>query len=164
MRDTREQVNLLMCANAAYLQHVAVCLCSLLANNPELFFNIVVVGHEGEIFEEAKLARSLAFPGQYVLSFRYFAPPLGVVLPLGSVAHYSLDNWTRIWVADFFPSDVTKVLYLDSDIVVVGEMRPLWETALDGALLGAVASQARRSNSKSSEFHRKMDTLIRASC
>jgi lipopolysaccharide biosynthesis glycosyltransferase len=33
---------------------------------------------------------------------------------------------------------VDRVLYLDSDIVVIGSIAPLWSTDLNGALLGAV--------------------------
>jgi hypothetical protein len=40
--EAADSVHLLFCTDAAYLQHVAVCLTSLLVNNPGLFFNIVV--------------------------------------------------------------------------------------------------------------------------
>jgi lipopolysaccharide biosynthesis glycosyltransferase len=132
------RVHLLLCSNALYLQHLAVCLTSLLANNPDLFFDIVVVGRATEELDEAKLRRSLArFPGQS-LSFRRFTPPADRLLPLNPRAHYTLDNWSRLWVEEFFANDVDRVLYLDSDIVVVGKVAPLWSADLDGALLGAV--------------------------
>jgi lipopolysaccharide biosynthesis glycosyltransferase len=41
-------------------------------------------------------------------------------------------------VGDFFPQDVERVLYLDGDIVIVGDVASLWNTDLEGALLGAV--------------------------
>jgi lipopolysaccharide biosynthesis glycosyltransferase len=72
------------------------------------------------------------------LSFREFTPPADRLLPLNPRAHYTLDNWTRLWVEQFFPEDVDRVLYLDGDIVVVGSVDPLWRIDLDGALLGAV--------------------------
>jgi lipopolysaccharide biosynthesis glycosyltransferase len=43
-----------------------------------------------------------------------------------------------LWIGQFFPADVDRVLYLDADIVVVGSITPLWRTDLGGALLGAV--------------------------
>jgi lipopolysaccharide biosynthesis glycosyltransferase len=131
-------VHLLLCTNALYLQHVAVCLASLLLNNPDLYFDIVIVGRATERLDEGKLSRSLArFPNKS-LSFREFTPPSDRLLPLNPRAHYTLDNWTRLWVEEFFDDDIERVLYLDADIVVVGSLAPLWHVDLEGALLGAV--------------------------
>jgi lipopolysaccharide biosynthesis glycosyltransferase len=134
----RDRVHLLMCSNVLFLQHTAVCLVSVLANNPELFFDVVVVGRATERLDEDKLRRSLARFPNHLLSFREFTPPAGRHLPLNPRAHYTLDNWTRLWVEEFFPDDIGRVLYLDSDIVVLGSIAALWRVDLDGALFGAV--------------------------
>ena len=71
--------NILMCTNALFQQHAAVCLAntSLLANNPDFFFNIVIVGRITEELDEEKLRRSLtSFPNQS-LTFRKFVPSGG---------------------------------------------------------------------------------------
>jgi lipopolysaccharide biosynthesis glycosyltransferase len=133
-----DSVNILMCTNALFQQHAAVCLASLLANNANFFFNIVIVGRVTEELDENKLRRSLMrFPG-HSLTFRKFAPPADLRLPLTPGAHYTIDTYTRIWLAEFFPATVDRVLYLDADIVVVGSIAPLWSTDLAGALMGAV--------------------------
>src|ERR1700676_5257528 len=48
----RSPVHLLLCTNSLYLQHVGVCLISLLANNPGLFFDVVIVGRVTELLDE----------------------------------------------------------------------------------------------------------------
>jgi lipopolysaccharide biosynthesis glycosyltransferase len=131
-------VNLLLCANALYLQHAGVCLTSILANNPDLFFNVIIVGRATEVLDEEKVRRSLKQFRNYVLLFKNFTPPADRVLPLNPNAHYTLDNWTRLWVEEFFDENTDRVLYLDCDIVVLGSLAPLWRIDLDGALLGAV--------------------------
>src|SRR5260221_8642547 len=130
---TSNPVHLLFCSNALYLQHVGVCLTSLLVNNPGLFFNIVIVGRATEALDEEKLRRTLTRFSNHSLSFRKFAFPATRILPLNPDAHYTLDNWTRLWAGDFFASDTDRVLYLDGDIVVVGEWAPLCRTDLAGA-------------------------------
>jgi lipopolysaccharide biosynthesis glycosyltransferase len=132
------RVHLLLSTDAAYLQHVAVCLTSLLVNNPDLFFDIVIVRRVTETLDEPKLRRSLTRFPNHSLLFRVFTAPAGRVLPLNPRASYTVDTWTRLWVAEFFPADVDRVLYLDCDIVVVGDIAPLWNTDLGGALLGTV--------------------------
>jgi lipopolysaccharide biosynthesis glycosyltransferase len=131
-------VSILMCTNALFLQHAAVCLASLLANNPDFFFNIVIVGRVTEDLDEEKLRRSLVGFSNYLLTFQKFAPPADLLLPLEPHAHYTIDTYTRLWLGEFFPETVDRVLYLDADIVVVGSIAPLWSTDLGGALMGAV--------------------------
>jgi lipopolysaccharide biosynthesis glycosyltransferase len=131
-------VHTLLCTNALFLQHAAVCITSLLANNPNLFFDIVIIHQPAETLEEAKLRRSLAQFPNHALSFRSFAIPPELVLPLIPLSHYTLDTYTRLWVGEFFPADVNRVLYLDADMVVVGSIAALWQVDLGGALMGAV--------------------------
>ena len=128
----------LLCTNALFLQHAAVCLASLLANNPELFFEIAIVSRPTENLNEEKLRRSLTQFPNHSLRFIKFAVPAELLLPLNPLAHYTIDTYTRIWLKEFFPEKIERVLYLDADIVVVGSIRPLWATDLDGALLAAV--------------------------
>src|SRR5262249_15178308 len=128
----------LLCTNALFLQHAAVCLTSVLINNPELFFEIVVVQRPTEALDHAKLRRTLAsFPNQSLV-FKTFRLHSDQVLPLNPRAHYTIDTWARLWIHDFFPEYVNRVLYLDSDIVVIGDIAPLWNEDLGGALLGTV--------------------------
>src|SRR5256885_696875 len=85
-------VNLLLCANALYLQHAGVCLTSILANNPDLFFNVIIVGRATEVLDDEKVRRSLKRFPNHVLSFKNFTPPADRALPLNPNAHYTLDN------------------------------------------------------------------------
>lgn len=130
------RVNTLLCTNVLFQQHAAVCLVSLLTNNPELFFDIVIVAQPTETLDEEKLRRSLTHFANYSLRFIKFSFPSDISLPL--IAHYTIDTYTRLWIKEFFPKNVNRVLYLDADIVVVGSVAPLWSANLDGALLGAV--------------------------
>jgi lipopolysaccharide biosynthesis glycosyltransferase len=131
------EVHLLLSTNARYLQHVAVCVTSLLTNNPDLLFDIVIVHRPTESLDEGKLRRSLSQFSNYSLALRQFALPADR-LPMNPHAHYTVDTWARLWVEEFFPDDVDRVLYFDGDIVVVGSIAELWRAELDGALLGTV--------------------------
>jgi lipopolysaccharide biosynthesis glycosyltransferase len=133
-----EPVYVLLCTNALFLQHAAVCLTSLLANNPDLFFNVVIIGRATEKLDEEKFRRSIAQFSNHSLQFRQFTPPADQVLPLIPQSHYTIDTYTRLWAGDFFPEEVDRILYLDADIVVVGGIGPLWHTDLQGSLLGTV--------------------------
>jgi lipopolysaccharide biosynthesis glycosyltransferase len=134
-----QRVATLICVSAEYLQHAAVCLASLLANNPDLLFDIVVVNRPSTEFDADRLRRSLARFPNHCLSFRTFSPPAEVLLPVNPRApDLTVDVWTRLWVGEFFDDNVDRVLYLDVDIVVVGSIAPLWHTDLAGNVVGAV--------------------------
>jgi lipopolysaccharide biosynthesis glycosyltransferase len=130
------RANILLCTNVLFQQHAAVCLASLLANNAELFFDIVIVAQPNETLDEEKLRRSLMQFANHSVRFIKFSIPSDVCLPL--IAHYTIDTYTRLWIKEFFLKDVKRVLYLDADVVVVGSVAPLWSANLAGALLGAV--------------------------
>ena len=133
---TLPETHILACANGAYMQHLAVMLVSLLTNNAGLRVHAVVVGGDGVAPQRQKLARTLSrFPAMR-LEFRDFTPEPG--LPLPTPANYTADIYTRLWVSDFFGPEVDRVLYLDADMVVVGEIDSLWRQDLGGKLFGAV--------------------------
>jgi len=126
----------LFCINARYAKHAAVCMVSLLENNPATFFDLVVVSTGDLGGAAAKLRRTLAAYPNCALKTVRFDARSSIKLPVR--AHYSIDNYTRLWVAEFFPAAVAKVLYLDSDMIVTGDIGGLWRAALGDAVLGAV--------------------------
>ena len=50
----------LFCINSRYAKHAAVCIVSLLENNPDFFFDLVVVNTGDLGAEAAKLRRTLS--------------------------------------------------------------------------------------------------------
>lgn len=133
MADT---IPTLFCINANYTQHAAVCIVSLLENNRDYFFDIVIVTTEPLGPQEDKLRRTV---GPYS-NCRTKVALLNAVtqhLPV-KAQHYTTDTYSRLWVAALFPETTGKVLYLDSDMVVVGPIGELWQTDLGDHVLGAV--------------------------
>jgi lipopolysaccharide biosynthesis glycosyltransferase len=58
-------------------------------------------------------------------------------MPLG-VKHLSQASYLRLSVGRLLPADLDRVIYLDSDLLVVKDLVPMWDTALDGNVIGAV--------------------------
>ena len=57
------------------------------------------------------------------------------VVPEG---HITQAMYYRYMFARLLPSEVTRVLYLDADIICKGDLLPLWRTDLQGKVLAAV--------------------------
>ncbi|KAM7277667.1 hypothetical protein ACFE04_004801 [Oxalis oulophora] len=46
-------------------------------------------------------------------------------------------NYARIYLADILPNEVERVIYLDSDLVVVDDIMKLWEVDMEGKVVAA---------------------------
>ncbi|KAK7363664.1 hypothetical protein VNO77_05814 [Canavalia gladiata] len=46
-------------------------------------------------------------------------------------------NYARIYLADTIPEDVKRVIYLDSDLVVVDDIAELWDVNMEGKVVAA---------------------------
>ena len=130
------EINVLVCANKPFFQHLAVMLTSLVSNNQNSRFNLVVVTGDGQSEERRKLERTISRFHTVRFSIRDFRPEDSI--SLHTPGRYTTDNYTRLWVGDFFGPEVEKVLYLDADIVVLGDISKLWMVDLEGKMLGAV--------------------------
>lgn len=131
-------INVIFCADANYAQHLGVTLVSLLSNNPNNRFLITIVTSEVNNTWESDLSQIAARYGNASLQFKKF--------DLGRVAHLQTDHATasvymRLFMTEFFDESVSKVLYLDSDLIVCRDVGPLWMTNIDGHALAAVSDR-----------------------
>jgi len=53
-------------------------------------------------------------------------------------SRYGQAAYQRISLADYLPPSIKKVIYLDSDIIVLGDIERLWNMPLKGQALGAI--------------------------
>ena len=127
----------LLCINRGYAQHAAVLIVSLLENNKGMAFDIVIVSTEPLDKEEEKIRRTLRRYANCTLRVVVLTESSRIALPVRA-QHYSIDTYSRIWIADYFPADIEKVLYLDGDMVVVGPIDALWNTDLGKSVVAAV--------------------------
>lgn len=128
-------IEILFCANPGYYEHVAVAAVSLAENNARSAINIHVLTCDAEPVAEAWLSESLLAYHHVALSFHY-AP----AARLGKVfvdQHLTKEAYLRLLAPDIFPVGTRRVLYLDSDLVVLDDIEPLWNTDLRGKALAA---------------------------
>ena len=55
-----------------------------------------------------------------------------------TISYISKITYGAVPHSAIFPDTVSRVLYLDCDILVLDDLRALWETDLEGHVLGAV--------------------------
>jgi len=102
-----------------FAQHTSVMLRSLLENNPKATFRIfVLVPFDFPTNVQSMMTNSMP-SGTYSLTFIQVCYQNLSPLKIGGWANHT--NYYRLMIADLLP-EISRALYLDSDIVVMGDI------------------------------------------
>ncbi|OWK22704.1 hypothetical protein AJ87_44335 [Rhizobium yanglingense] len=119
--------------DTAYLPHAAVVLASLIANAPGAKLRFLIV-HDG-IPPQARSTFERCAEGH---RFDWLEIKGSSVLAMPGKRHISRAGYYRLMLAELAPPDIDRVLYLDADLVVMGDIRELYASDLGEHAIGAV--------------------------
>ncbi|XP_030532726.2 LOW QUALITY PROTEIN: probable galacturonosyltransferase-like 4 [Rhodamnia argentea] len=130
-------IHVAMTLDANYLRGTMAAVLSILQHStcPENFeFHFLFMRLEPEVFSSI----NSTFP---YLRFRVYRFDSNRVRgKISKSIRQALDqplNYARIYLADLIPVDVKRIVYLDSDLVVVDDIVDLWQVDLEGKVLAA---------------------------
>ena len=139
-RANDDAPHVIFCADANYLPYVGVAACSLLLNNPGLKPVLHLItdqpfdAQNAQRFAQLEVAFDVSFH-VYVITERDRAD-----LPEHhSKGHLTVATYLRLLIPRTLPETVNRVLYLDADMIIDGDVAPLLATNLDGFALAACA-------------------------
>lgn len=115
-----------------YVKHCAVTLVSLFENNKKERVTVHIIAEDLSVSEKGILS-SLAEKYDNIVTFH---TPQAELLKGFTIRKFSkrisMATYYRCILSDILPQDIDKILYLDCDIVVLGDILPFWNTCLDG--------------------------------
>ena len=121
--------------NDYYLMPYGVLLVSLFENNKmnKIHIHVFSSSLSSESIETLK-----GITNRYNAGFTYY--PMEVALLENLAETDRISNVTYSWnlMPELIDPEVSKLLYLDGDMIVLGDIKPLWETDLNGNIIGAV--------------------------
>lgn len=131
-------MNIVYASNDSYARHLGVSMCSLFDRNRNcrsLSVYVLSLGLSEDsrkgLEEIAKqYGRELVIVEMGDLKERFHFPV--------DTGGYDISIMSRIFMGEMLPDSVERVLYLDCDTVVVQPLRRLWDTNLQGKIMGAV--------------------------
>jgi lipopolysaccharide biosynthesis glycosyltransferase len=127
--------HLALCVGGSYVEPGAVVVASALAHFAGAAPLTVWVLHDGMSPAQEQLYKAAAGSRATL----HLVPTPAEITALPSMSDYITSaTFGRLALPDVLPSDVDRVLYLDADLLVVGDLAPLCAYALDGAALAAV--------------------------
>jgi lipopolysaccharide biosynthesis glycosyltransferase len=144
MADT---INIAIAADAGYLVHARVMLYSLYDSNKKNRFCIYLFT-EAKDHPELKKIQQLTQQNENTVVVVPVNTELFEKFPVGG--HITVASYYRLLIPELIPESIDKLIYLDIDILVKTNIRPLWETSLGDNCVAAVDEQheahARRLN------------------
>lgn len=127
-------INVALGFDRAYAPHAAALIASLVRHAPGARFAFFVLHADVGPSLQAQVEASA--PGA---SFGWREIGANDVPAMADREHFSRAILFRLGLEALAPADWTRALYLDVDMIVAADVRPLWRTDLGGAAVGAVA-------------------------
>ena len=133
-------MDIAICINENYLMPSGVMLCSLFENNEEEQIVVhALLGKDGDKCKQplkdltSKYHQKILFYDMSQISMDDF--PVGLHFQESFI---TIEAYYRLFLMNVLPRTMDKVLYLDSDIVICGSIRELWDIDISDVAVGAV--------------------------
>lgn len=121
-----------------YVKYCGVTLTSIFENNPELGFTVHIV-ESGLTEADHRILSDLA--AHYGHSVRFYAPDENLLRGF-SIRRFSkritMATYYRCILSALLPTDIDRVIYLDCDIIITGDLRPFYTLPIDDVAVAAV--------------------------
>ncbi|RKP53193.1 glycosyltransferase family 8 protein [Cohnella endophytica] len=119
-----------------YAQHLGVTFASLLANVPQETSVRLYIVHSGlSVDNQSKLESTFK---RFGADIRFIAIDGALFERFPTTGHINRAMYLRLTIPEALPPTVSKVIYLDSDIVVTENIAELWDTELGDKAIAAV--------------------------
>ena len=128
-------IHIACAADNKYIQHTVVMLTSLFENNNENQIHIHFFSADFSTENENKVKQTVF---KYQQLFTFYPLDASLFKDCYVSDHVSFATYYRIVIPDFLIHQTNKILYLDTDIVVCENLKPLWDINIENYTIGAV--------------------------
>ena len=131
-----DTIKIVSASDDKYVQHLGIMLTSLLMNTASrerLEFFVI----DGGISDKNKeILESIV--GKYGLKMHFFHLNPERYQSFKVMSYFGQVTFFRIFVTELFDPSVEKILFLDCDMIIKGDIAELWETDISGYYAAAV--------------------------
>ena len=154
MNKKYKEIPIFFASDNNYAPYLVVALKSLLANaSKDYFYKIHVLTSNMSDDNKLVLLRELTYNSS--IEFINLSKETDAIKDKFHLRdYYSIDTYYRFFIADLFP-EYDKVIYLDSDIIVLGDISDLYFYNISNYLLGVVQEQVMAHNECFSDYVEK---------
>lgn len=134
---TKEQLNVIYACDNNYVHFLATSAYSMLDNFSSDRYEIKMNIFDGGISEESKKKLEVIF-NKFNASFEYYPITNEVFKDCKVTHHVTVATFYRLVIPEKISQDVSKVLYIDCDTVVLGNIAELFSRDVSKYYFGAV--------------------------
>lgn len=131
-----KSINIIFSSDNNYAQHLGVVLCSIFENKSKNYF-INVYFIDGGISQENKDKLNI-LEIKYSFKIKYLYLQIENYKDLFISDHITQAAYYRILIPNLIDEKISKILYLDCDLVVEGDLIELFEMNISNYFIGAV--------------------------
>ena len=129
--------------DSCYVMQTGIMLTSLFENNREADIRVHVL-HNGIDSNSLMLIERIAYDYGQKITFYLVDESLFCAFPIGRDGQNthvgtSYATYYRLFLSELLPDDISRVLYLDGDIIVTDSLNDLWTTDMHVKALAGVA-------------------------
>ena len=137
MRDN-QVIHLALSTDGRYLKHCAVTLTSVFENNGPAALHVHLIGPD--LSEGDRAVHRDIVEKRYGHAITFYSPSAKLLekCRVKEGTWISLVTYYRIFLGSILPPEIEKILYLDCDMIVTGDLRPLWDIDISGVTVAAV--------------------------
>ena len=137
---TEKEIPIFFSTDDNYIPFLDVAVASLIANASTDYRYRIIVLNTGLRQENIDLVKKNEKEG-FVIDFMDISPNVESIKEhFKNVYHFSVVTYYRLFIASLFPQ-YDKILYLDCDLVLLGDVSELYHTELGDNILGGAPEQ-----------------------
>jgi lipopolysaccharide biosynthesis glycosyltransferase len=134
-----DKITVALGVDDAYVPHMAAVIASIVRTSDPALYRFLLLTTGVPPRRQAQV-ESIAPAAQFVwveVGDEHI-PELQVK---GAIAHVNRTTFLRLALERVAPADCDRLIYLDADLIVAGDLRTLWAVDLEGAVVGGVHDQ-----------------------
>jgi lipopolysaccharide biosynthesis glycosyltransferase len=134
---TSQVLNLVTQSDEHYVQHLSAMLVSLFEKNRNNVINVFVLIPHG--IREYLLDTLMEISTKFSQGLHFFQIDRQMLNGLRVVNHVTSAVYHKLFMGEILPNNISRVIYLDADIIVRADLGGLWRHDLGNSVVGAVA-------------------------
>ena len=133
-----ETINILCATDNTFAPYCGIMLTSLFESNRDCHFDVYVLVDDS--LSEKNIRKFGRLGEKYGNEIRLVQidDSMTRTFPIIGSPRITTPTYYRLLAADLLPKNIRRVIYLDCDILVIGDIRPMWNVNLAGSALAGV--------------------------
>lgn len=136
--ETKTNISILCATDEGFAPYCGIMLTSLLDNNKES--RLCVYVFVSDDFSQVNRRKYKSFEDRYDCSIILMEMDNRMVegLPVFALHSITIPTYYRLFAARILPKEVSRIIYLDCDIIVRGSLKSMWDTEMGNQLIAGV--------------------------